>query len=191
MGFRDIAVRLKPYSGVANFLIAFSAMAATVYQGYLTREHNRLSVRPRIRFAPELEGKSKRNGLFIANVGLGPATLSVLELSVKGQRYDLLVPGGLRAALKAMNVNLICFSDIQPEVGTVLKAGDFEPIIIPTAPVVEPDPCPAIVGLMLMNQTIEMHAVYESFYEQKFETRQVISVDKGALLERLKSIGAQ
>lgn len=185
MNVRAVADTLKRYSGVANFLIAFSAMAATVYQGWLTREHNRLSVKPHIRFAPELEGKGKRNGLYIANVGLGPATLTALEIGVKGQRYNLLVPGGLRAAIKAMNVDLKCFSDIQPEVGTVLKAGDFEPIIIPSGPVLEPDPCPAIVALTLMNQSIEVYAAYESFYEQKFETRQVIAVDKGALLERL------
>jgi hypothetical protein len=98
----------------------------------------------------------------------------------------------LRAALKAMNADIRCFSDIQPEVGTVLKAGDFEPIIVatsastlPAPPSGVPDMCTAVVGLTLMNHAIEVHAAYQSAYEQGFETKQVIAVDKGALLDRL------
>jgi hypothetical protein len=90
---------------------------ALKYQSGITRQHNELSVKPTLRFVPYLEGDGRRNGIYIANVGLGPAEVTGLKLVVAGQHYDLMEKGSHRTVLRTVKANLFCFAESQPVPG--------------------------------------------------------------------------
>lgn len=69
-------------------IIATCAMVATVVQAYLTRKHNRLTLRPYLN-ATFLSGPSENSryieaSITLHNVGLGPALLEQLSLKTSG-----------------------------------------------------------------------------------------------------------
>ena len=69
---------------VCGLLIALSASIATIWQGKLTREHNRLSVTPIL----AIEGTVVLNqpaAIVLKNTGLGPAILHSYIISVDGK----------------------------------------------------------------------------------------------------------
>ena len=172
------------WSGLIGILIALAALGGTWYSGLISREHNKLIVKPNIRFAPFLEGAGRRNGIYIENEGLGPARLTKLTAVVGGQSYDLLKLGGQRAALRAMDANLNCFLDIQPEIGTVLRSGQGGPLMAMTN-ATPSDLCLGLVALTFMKRPIELHAEYLSAYDERLETHQVIRVDSRSITDRL------
>lgn len=170
-------------AGWPSFAVALLAMAATAYQGWLTREHNRLSVRPNVRFAAYMEGAGHRNGIYVENLGLGPAILSSLNVDVSGQSFDILKPGGQRAALKSMGAELLCFQDIAPEPDTVLKPGDPQPFMVLTNAPIQQACLPKILAA-LGYHAIRIHGTYKSAYDETFAVDQAIRIDLGALSER-------
>jgi hypothetical protein len=72
---------------VCGLLIALSASVATIWQGKLTRQHNRLSVKPIL----SVEGTAVINepvSIILKNTGLGPAIIKSYALSVDGKRIS-------------------------------------------------------------------------------------------------------
>ena len=69
---------------IAGFAIAVLAMVATVWQGMLSRKHNRLSVTPVLTlYREEDDGK-----IYIKNNGTGPALIRRYEIYKDGQLID-------------------------------------------------------------------------------------------------------
>jgi hypothetical protein len=58
---------------LAAAVVSLSAMLVAVWQGSETRRHNRMSVRPRIRF--DLVRQGERVQFYMANTGTGPAII--------------------------------------------------------------------------------------------------------------------
>jgi hypothetical protein len=74
-------------SDVLSLLVAICALVLTLYQIHATRRHNRLSVRPHIRFG--WTAGSSGDGIWIKNDGLGPALIEEFELRIKGNVVTL------------------------------------------------------------------------------------------------------
>ncbi len=70
---------------LAAGFIAIIALGVSIHQGYETRRHNRLSVRPIMASKTTYE-PGEDQGLFLENVGFGPAVVTKIELFVKGYR---------------------------------------------------------------------------------------------------------
>jgi hypothetical protein len=172
------------WSGLIGILVALVAVAGTWYSGLISREHNMLTLKPNIRFAHYLEGEGRKNGIYIFNLGLGPARLTKLSATINGDSYDLLGFGGQRTALKAMGAELYCFLDTPPEVGTILKVGDEQPLFAKTN-AKSPEACSFLVAIALMKQPIELNAEYLSHYDQKLSAHQIIEIDKRAFTDRI------
>lgn len=88
------------------------------------RAHNRLSVRPLLHLIPYAEGKGGRNGLYLENVGLGPAIFK--ELRVKSGNMIAYGFDSDQSAnlLAAAGVNVGCFKQGWPKYESAVKAGE-------------------------------------------------------------------
>jgi hypothetical protein len=72
--------------GVASSIIALCALTFTIWQGFLARKHNRLSVRPQL--TSWMENHISKNGYFkytLINNGLGPARIEEFQVKVDGE----------------------------------------------------------------------------------------------------------
>ena len=79
----------KPHAdriiSITAVLIAFCSLILTLYSGYWTRYHNRLSVLPRLYFFASRTEQDPQVGISLSNSGLGPAIIQSWIISVDGQ----------------------------------------------------------------------------------------------------------
>jgi len=67
-------------------VIALAALGVSIWQGYISREHNKLSVRPHLEFI--LHCKTTEDfRLILRNSGLGPALISKISLFVDNKEF--------------------------------------------------------------------------------------------------------
>lgn len=81
--------------GMASAVVAVLALGATLWQGFVTRNHNRLSVRPLLRLAHRFVTEHPEDGeecsnvtryeIFLHNHGLGLATIKRITFHVDGK----------------------------------------------------------------------------------------------------------
>jgi hypothetical protein len=65
-------------------LIAFLALSFTIWQGYLTRKHNRITVKPSLFVFNDFMSGGHDKGIFIVNNGVGPAIIKEIIVVVDG-----------------------------------------------------------------------------------------------------------
>lgn len=119
----------------ASAVVAGCALFVTVWQTFVTRRHNRLSVRPHLDF-----GLKTAFGypivLNITNKGLGPALITSVSLLHDGKTYEFSkteVPSTLKTSCEAMGLGQFTqFHVILP--GGALSPGDTLALITLTAP---------------------------------------------------------
>jgi hypothetical protein len=135
-------------------------MAIAVWQGFLSRQHNRLSVRPHLQLTSYLGSPPLR--LSIANVGIGPAYIRNVRVRVDGQ----LVEGEGFVVMADALGRLGGFKEIVasgglPRPGDVYGAGEREDMLtVPDQPVV----------IDILNDSlhrISFEIVYASAYGQE------------------------
>jgi len=132
-------------------------------------------------------GQGKRTGLYLTNLGLGPATLEKLSLEVGGQTYDLMQPHGQEVAVKAMGLDSLCVMIVLPQPGTVLKVNEEGPLLATTASPIGPI-CAVPVMEALDNREIKVHMVYSSMRDERIEDSQTIHFDLKQDIAMLKAL---
>jgi len=104
------------------------AVITSLWLGWTALEHNRLSVRPLVLGVPYLEGPDERNGLYLKNVGLGPAIIKSASISLDGKRYDL--TGDIwQDALISIDVEPLCFRTARLPLETTIQVGQELPLL--------------------------------------------------------------
>lgn len=95
-------------TAICSIIIAGLALIITLWQGYVTRKHNRLSVTPRLCFSQTIvpEEKSKK----VTNKGIGPAIIKKVRIYLDGKQIEY---RDLRA-LWVLNHNLKLSKDQRP-----------------------------------------------------------------------------
>lgn len=79
------------YIAFSSAVIAGLALATSIWQGFVTRKHARLSARPII----EAEAHARRDaGITLVNSGFGPARLTKLTVELRGHCFNLLKDAG-------------------------------------------------------------------------------------------------
>ncbi|MGB2833314.1 MAG: hypothetical protein WBC07_10210 [Methylotenera sp.] len=68
----------------SNTIIAISALVLTVWQGYITRQHNKLSVVPYLTTWSHADGENGFYSIEIMNNGIGPALIKAFQVFVDG-----------------------------------------------------------------------------------------------------------
>lgn len=108
--------------------ISTLALGISLWQGWALIEHNRLSVRPHVTGTPYLEGPGARNGLYLVNLGLGPAILDSATISFDGTDYDLSTDFW-EDALVAIGVEPVCFIRSWLPVGAAIVVDQEIPLL--------------------------------------------------------------
>ena len=92
-------------------IIALAAMVTTVWQSMETRNHNRLSVAPKLvvysnstKFLDSVK-QGVKPGIFVENHGLGPAIVENVRVYVNGSLKPDDGYNGWKAAIKDLNIN--------------------------------------------------------------------------------------
>jgi len=144
----------------------------------LSRETAIRSVRPHMRVASYVEGPGagKKTGLYLTNLGLGPATLTKLSIEMGGQTYDLMQPHGQEIAVQAMGLNSLCVVIVAPEPGTVLKVNEEGPLLASTSSPIAPL-CALPLMKALDKRDIKVHFGDTSMWDEKIEDSQSIHLD--------------
>jgi hypothetical protein len=146
---------------VSGVVIAVTALAVSTYQSWLSRDHNRRSVRPvlelRVRFRP-----GGTAGLRLTNSGLGPAVLTATTVWLDGapvgpfdQENSNRIRGDARPRPSAhtfsgRNVLATDYNDY------LLSVADYDPMV---------DWHAEFATLVLERMTLEIH--YTFLYEEK------------------------
>lgn len=88
--------------------IAMLALFLTMYQGYETRKHNRLSVRPKLSLlitdglGPESSGRDVIYKVTLRSVGLGPAIIKSVVILHEGEKFDGTTASGMEAFISKL-----------------------------------------------------------------------------------------
>jgi hypothetical protein len=157
---------------ICSAVVAVLALAATLWQGYLTRQHNRLSVRPLLVW--HLTREATDEGMTVAysirNLGLGPAVVRERYFTKDGIRFK---PGPVASDEaqeflanllgKRVNYRLSAFgmpgaNSAIPSQGEVVVGRVFFPGLHPAD----------LETIEKMMGETNFHLRYESMYREKF-----------------------
>jgi hypothetical protein len=174
-------------------LIALAALTLAIWEGVMTRRHNRLSVKPHLQLAQHLRGSKGRLGISLSNAGLGPAIVTNCHVEVDGQ----LMPSndgcnGWKTAASTLELEdivegyeTIAFDpdpDSDEEIpGVVMEAGETKWLL--SAPIDEK----ARAGLEMALPRVQVVVSYQSMYGEKSTVELWRSVKKGGKMAEDKS----
>lgn len=143
-------------------IIATASIFVAVWQGYETRKHNRLSVRPKLQISYSVD--EERFGYILINNGLGPATITEIKIFIDG--IEMTNPGfsGYDELIDKLNFNnrRKAHSSLNP--GTNIKAGEMKNIILFN--IEKDDNLDEL--LPTIYQRISMEITYMSMYNEEF-----------------------
>ena len=146
------STKTEKLSQYAVIFIAITALVVSVWQGYVTQKHNRLTVRPYFNLSTSTNRTPTYNGfnLNLTNQGYGPGIIKKFEITVDGEpqpHWNAVVSKLADQSIMTQAANLN--SD------DVFAAGKEQ------------------VLLSLENYTsqrrIRLKIVYQSIYEEQFE----------------------
>jgi hypothetical protein len=80
---KSIIGHLADYS---SFVISICALALSIYSAWESREHDKISVQPRLEFSLVANQNLPEVGIYIENNGLGPAFLADMRIYLDGRR---------------------------------------------------------------------------------------------------------
>jgi hypothetical protein len=110
-------------------VVALAALGVSVWQGILTRDHNRLSVLPVLFAYSDFTLGAEGSGLFIANRGGGPAILNSSTVSLEGKKPQNMTDEGWQAIMRDSGMSLKAGTiSWRFEPGAVIDAHD--PILV-------------------------------------------------------------
>jgi hypothetical protein len=105
--------------GIIGTIIALSVAITTIWQGVLTRRHNRLSVKPILRIDRNAV-KGEYASIILRNNGVGPAIINSVEFMVDG----LTIPENVRDPWIEV-LNRIGLSDTSIRIQTIISKESF------------------------------------------------------------------
>jgi len=166
---------LKDRDPVASIalIVSLGALIVSSWQYSSQIEHNRLSVRPNVVVTYILEGgKKERNGIYMANPGLGPAIIKAVSVDVGGKSYDATDKRVWRNVFRDLAIVPGCFRQGWVESGNTLKSGEEWGLLTMThadPPVVGEHACPIELLKFLKAEGLKVRVQYESMYGEPYE----------------------
>ena len=146
-------------------LVALAAFAVAFWQGWLTRQHNRLSVRPRLSFVVSFGDHALPFGVHLVNNGVGPAFITDFSIVVDGKvlsrpRYREWPEAWKTAGFAPPHA---CFHFF--ETGWAIPAGgDFALLTVPANPTGPREQS----ALIEAAKHLDLQVSYESAYEELY-----------------------
>jgi hypothetical protein len=158
----------KMQSGAAALAVLISVFAAAFawQQVEVSRVHNRLSVIPILQTTPYMEGKGRRNGLYLSNDGLGPAIIKSFSVKSGGVTANGFESDRWAEVLSTTLANPACFATAWPKGETALRAGLEVPLVYITN-AEGAELCLIELVKVVGGSPIEMSVEYESVYGEE------------------------
>lgn len=122
---QQIEMSNSDYIAISAGIVALLALFATIYQAYLTRLHNRLSVKPHLSIT-QLFFKEKPASIAIKNHGPGSAIIKTISLVFENKEYSFCDDSSINEFLKLVNVDAEYYHF---DSGSALGAGSEMPLI--------------------------------------------------------------
>ena len=152
---------------ISAAFIALCAFFTTLWQGYLTRAHNKLSVKPSLNFDQTLRHSGIDIKYTVKNSGLGPAIIKAFALIIDGKKYFVTTREDVYRAFEILGVKLEeCAWNMQIfEEGSSIAVNDFFDLLS----------FPNSIEDVELNQKLrdvlprlDFHIEYECFYGNRF-----------------------
>lgn len=161
--------------GACAIFISVLALMVSIWQGMVAREHNRLSVTPKLISTPQLEGKGGKNGIYLSNVGLGPAFIQKAYLRVNGKQYNL-GANPWPHALEEVGLKSLCFATSWLPSGAALKSQEEVALIAVTR--ADLGACYLEAMKLISSNEISINIIYESMYGVSGEVNSDVSLGR-------------
>lgn len=158
------------YSNIASTIALIASILAVIFswqQNSITKEHNRQSVKPILQLTPMVEGDGKRNGLFLSNVGLGPAIIKGFDVSTKMNSASGFESDQWDSILTAVNVKADCFATAWPTNNATVQVDGEVPLLSITNSANQYKCLPEMIGLVGGDE-IKVKITYQSIYGDTF-----------------------
>lgn len=159
-------------TAISTIMIACVAIGLSIWQGIETRNHNKLSVKPLLSVTISTSKNDSSMGVRVDNNGIGPAIIREFLIYLDGQPAKVYSLETARKIyqdagliIKGVDVSIIEFDDQDP--GTTLKHGGRLNIIS------YPKENWTTEGIKIFEDALSrlgFQFIYESIYEEKFET---------------------
>lgn len=174
--------RILAFSAV---FISVLALVVSIWQGMVSREHNRLSFTPYLQVSSRLTGNTD-TGLYLENAGTGPAFIQSAIVSARGKSFDL-ADNQWSELFEHIGVEPLCFRNTWLRPGAALRAEkEVDLIKITTANL--PLPKCAIESLkFLTEKDAKLIIRYRSIYKEGYELSEEFAL-KESDLGRLKGL---
>ncbi len=152
-------------------------MWITIEQTNITHAHNKLSVKPVLQVESLREEIDGRSGLYLKNVGLGPAEVVKITIIAGNRTFNYTeAEDRLKFIRDFLNMNSNCLSESKPNPGFYIKSSDTEPIII-TSQNSSPNMCHHKAFLALQGKLVKFIIDYRSIYSDDFKKEQTLKID--------------
>ncbi|MBW8367817.1 MAG: hypothetical protein K0M70_08170 [Arenimonas sp.] len=111
---------------MSSAVIALCALGISIWQGYVTRQHNVLSARPIIELLACL-GDPEKDGIILKNAGPGPAIVRGITLTSDRVRFNLFSEHEFKKLLSAWTEGLSptpTFGTLHVDDNTIIASGE-------------------------------------------------------------------
>jgi hypothetical protein len=112
---------------VSAIIIAFTSICISIWEGMETRNHNRLSVRPKLEVF--FNGGKDSFGYNVINSGLGPAIITKMKISIDGNKINSAGFSGFDEFINKLDLKGIDLSHSAIDSGITIIAGSSKIII--------------------------------------------------------------
>jgi hypothetical protein len=146
---------------MASAIIALAAFVVAVWQGYLTRKHDRLSVTPHLRIDTSVGAAPIC--VTISNRGVGPAIIKSISISVDRQRFQGDEFDQIIAALRRLELANIKFTARLPHPPELLAAGEVLDMLV-----FHESDASTLDRLNEVLPHLAFHIAYENIYQEPF-----------------------
>jgi len=131
-------------------------------------------------------GLEERNGIYIANPGLGPAIIKDLSVEVGGKSYNQTDKRMWPNLFHALEISPLCFRRRSIQLGGVLKPGEEVALLTVThakPPVVGEHVCHIQLLKLLKAEGLKVRIQYESMYGEYHEATSEPGIDSDLISE--------
>jgi hypothetical protein len=132
--------------GITSTVIALVALAIAIWQGYVMRKHNKLSVRPLLRLDRVSIGKTQ--SISLINSGIGPAIINKFDVLVD----DIVLQGQgmtrMNEALRTLGIIDIRYSSYELFSEEAFAVGETQALIQIIHPDITADQIKRIVAVL-------------------------------------------
>ncbi|MDH1071594.1 hypothetical protein N5C93_01985 [Pseudomonas nitroreducens] len=156
-------------ANIATVAIALCALLLSIWQGYLQRQHDHVSLEPRVNAYFKTDARTDQWGIYVFNNGMGPAYIESLDVLVDGKPMPEGNTGKFGSSLLPLGLDPSCFTVGGPRPNDSLIVG--EEIALIEASKSAPAACSPYLNMLLAaaRDKIDFTLVIKSIYGDRFE----------------------